>query len=404
MERPRTARGPIFGVAAVGAAVGLSLFGDMAMYVVLPVHFSDLGLTALQVGILLSANRWIRMVTNRVAERMLRRHGSSILFPAALLTGSLCTAAYSAAAAAAVPTFATLLLLRMVWGVCWSFIRHTGAMTTVRMAGPARAGRLMGVYLALVQAGFVAGTFVAGLLFDGSTYRTTFLLAAAMSLAAVPAGVLTGRRYPVATVRGASPREPLRRGTLTLAARGFIVSLVGAGLVMSTLGYVLKSLFGESIPVGSLVIGVATVNGILLAAQHLINSIGSPLFGMLIDRHGVSRVQCLGFAVAGLSLLAPATFPSTSLLVPLVVIFFVGAALARLALESQAAVAGHKTYSRLVTATDLGSAVGPILGWVGIEIARSGLVFRVGGGLFLAGAVMAAVTHLLSREVPSDPE
>ena len=207
----------IFGVVAVGSAVALSLFGDMAMYVILPVQYVELGLSAIQVGVLLSANRWVRLVTNQVAERMLRRYSGKVLFPAALLIGSILAAAYSTA-----PAFVILLVLRMVWGLCWSFIRHTGVMTTIGIAGSERAGRLMGIYVGLLQAGFVAGTFVAGLLFDGTGFRTTFLLAAAMSLAAVPTAVLSSRRSQV-SMRG--PRIGYGQsniGMLSLAIRGFL--------------------------------------------------------------------------------------------------------------------------------------------------------------------------------------
>ena len=384
----------IFGVVAVGSAVALSLFGDMAMYVILPVQYAELGLSAIQVGVLLSANRWVRLVTNQVAERMLRRYSGKVLFPAALLIGSILAAAYSTA-----PAFVVLLVLRMVWGLCWSFIRHTGVMTTIGIAGSERAGRLMGIYVGLLQAGFVAGTFVAGLLFDGTGFRTTFLLAAAMSLAAVPTAVLSSRRSQV-SMRG--PRigyGQSNTGMLSLAIRGFIVSLVGSGLIMSTLGFLLRNHFGDAVSVGAAVIGVTTVNGILLAAQHLINGIGSPLFGILIDRHGLLRAQYVGFAASGAALLALAVFQSTSLLVPLVIVFFVSAAVSRLAVESQAAVAGPRAYSRLATATDLGAAIGPVLGWVGIELAQSGLVFWVGGGFFLAGAVLAFFTRRVAPSV-----
>jgi len=44
-----------------------------------------------------------------------------------------------------------------------------------------------------------------------------------------------------------------------------------------------------------------------------------------------------------------------------------------------------------VVSIDLGSATGPLLGWIGIEIAQSHLVFWVGGGLLLLGALLAAV-------------
>ena len=388
----------IRGVLAVGSAVALSLFGDMGMYVILPVHYVELGLTALQVGVLLSANRWVRLVTNHLAERLLRRLSSRILFPAALLTGSLITGAYSIAELSAVPTFATLLVLRLVWGLCWSFIRHTGVMTTMGIAGPSRVGRLMGVYAGLVQAGFVAGTFAAGVLFDGVGFSRTFLLAAVMSLAAVPVAVAGGRRSSVTLKDGLQDGAiPPDRASLLLSIRGFIVSLVGAGLIMSTLGYMLRNRYGETVPVGSLVLGVTTVNGALLAAQYLVNSAGSPFLGIAIDRHGIRRAQVLGFAASGAALFALGVLGSGALFVPLVVVFFISAAISRLAVESQAALAGQRAYSGLASATDLGSAVGPVLGWIGIELSRSGITFWAGGGLFAVGAALALLTPRARR-------
>ncbi|MCK4515026.1 MAG: MFS transporter, partial [Spirochaetaceae bacterium] len=311
----------LFGVVAVGAAVALSLFGDMTMYVVLPVHFTELGLSAMQVGILLSANRWVRLLTNHVAERMLRRYTARLLFPLALLVGSLLCAAYSSR-----QEFVVLLLLRVLWGVCWSFIRHTGVMTTIGVAGPERAGRLMGIYFGLMQVGFVAGTSLGGLFFDLQGFGRTFLIMSAISLAALPMGIAS-IRLTGATRRtvGSGQARPGKR-TLLLEIRGFIVSLVGTGLIMSTLGFLLRARFGDAVPIGPMVVGVATVTGILLAGQHLINGVGSPIFGIIIDRHGLSRTQYVAFAGAGVSLLVSGLLKTTPLLVPLVVIFFICAA------------------------------------------------------------------------------
>lgn len=377
---------PIGAVIAVGLAVALSLFGDQAMYVILPVRYTELGLSAVQVGILLSVNRWIRLLTNQIAERLLRGRAARPLFAAALLTGSLLTAGYAFA-----PSFLLLLFLRMAWGACWSIIRHTGVMVTIGIAGTGREGRLMGVYIGLVQVGFVAGNGLAGLFFDAAGFQTTFLLAAALSLAAVPMALVGRKRSQRSHSRPASTWRSPRGGMFSLTVRGFIVSLVGAGLIMSTLGYLLKAQFGESVPIGPVVLGIATVNGLLLAAQHVINGVGSPLFGGVIDKRGLLPAQYVGFGVAGISLLAAGLLHGSTLLVPLVLVFFVMSAVSRLAAEAQAAAAGPKAYASFATATDLGSAAGPMLGWIGIEVAQSGLVFWAGGGLFLAGAVVALI-------------
>ena len=374
-------------IVTVALAVAFSLFGDMAIYVVLPVHYAQLGLSALQVGILLSANRWVRLITNHFAERLLRKHGPAVLFPASLLAGSLIAAAYATA-----PSFVVLLILRIIWGLCWSFIRLTGVMTTIGIAGTQHAARSMGVYTGILQVGFVAGTFGAGLLFDTMGFQTMFLLTAAMSLAAIPPAVLSNRssQSHLEALQASGFRRD--RGTLLLEARGFIVSLVGRGLIMSTLGFHLRSRYGDNVTIGSLEIGITTINGALLAAQYIINAVGSPLFGITIDRQGLGRMQIVAFGVAGTSLLLASQLQSSSLLIPLVIVFFMGASASRLAVESQAAIAGSRSYSGLATATDLGSALGPVLGWLGIDMGQSSPVFWVGGGLFIVGAIFTAIS------------
>ena len=103
-------------VVFAGTAVAFSLFGDMAMYTILPTQFETLGLLPIQVGLLLSVNRWIRLVTNRAAERLLSRFNRSILFGAALGIGALLAAVYAAA-----PPFMLLLLARLLWGSAGRF-------------------------------------------------------------------------------------------------------------------------------------------------------------------------------------------------------------------------------------------------------------------------------------------
>ena len=47
-------------VALVALATAFSLLGDQMLYSVLPTYYDSLGLTYIQVGVILSANRWIR--------------------------------------------------------------------------------------------------------------------------------------------------------------------------------------------------------------------------------------------------------------------------------------------------------------------------------------------------------
>ena len=108
-------------VAFIGSATAFSLLGDQVLYAVLPVYYESLHLTPIQVGILLSANRWIRLLTNELAHRVSSPRRERPLFLGAFLLGVITTLAY-----ALTTYFWLLLAARLAWGLAWSFIRHIG--------------------------------------------------------------------------------------------------------------------------------------------------------------------------------------------------------------------------------------------------------------------------------------
>src|SRR5262245_66169804 len=83
-------------VIAISAATAFSLLGDQMLYAVLPAYYAKLGLTGIQVGILLSANRWIRLLTNHVAHVVSPHAPPRVTLAVAFGVGSLTTFAYAA--------------------------------------------------------------------------------------------------------------------------------------------------------------------------------------------------------------------------------------------------------------------------------------------------------------------
>ena len=83
-------------VVAISAATAFSLLGDQMLYAVLPAYYDQLGLTAIEVGILLSANRWIRLVTNQMAHAASPRLSPRVLLTGAFTLGAITTFGYAA--------------------------------------------------------------------------------------------------------------------------------------------------------------------------------------------------------------------------------------------------------------------------------------------------------------------
>ena len=81
-------------IIAIAAATALSLLGDATLYTVLPSHFGNIGLVPLQVGILLSVHRWVRLISNRLAERCYRVYPVILCLAPAYFFASLATLSY----------------------------------------------------------------------------------------------------------------------------------------------------------------------------------------------------------------------------------------------------------------------------------------------------------------------
>ncbi|TVQ40473.1 MAG: MFS transporter [Spirochaetaceae bacterium] len=373
-------------VVLLGCAVAFSLLGDMTIYVILPVHHVALGFSPIQVGILLSANRWVRLVTNHVARHVLERRRASHVLALALCAGACSTLVYAAA-----PPFWLFLAARMVWGLCWSFIRHIGVMTSISVGRQQHAAAVLGLYTGVVQLGFIAGTLAGAVLFDAFNYSFTFLLVALVSLVGVAFDYAGFRLVPRAvSLFSANPDRTTHGTDRWMLLRSFIATCVSTGLIISTLGFALRSRFGESVTIGPFLIGITTLNGILIAAHYSVNSAGSPPVGVVIDRIGRRTAEIIGFSSGCAALIAVAAFGGFALLLPAVALFFVATVACKLSLFSQAGVAGSGHFAQLATAADLGAAAGPLIGWLAIErVGSAEAVFVIGAALYGIAALTA---------------
>jgi predicted MFS family arabinose efflux permease len=377
-------------VILISVATAFSLLGDMVLYAVLPVPFyhQKLGLEPYHIGLLLSVNRWIRMVTNHLAERLTQRFNTTYLVAAALTLGSALALVY-----ATVTLFPILLLARACWGLCWSFIRQIGMVTVVDSVSDGRFARSMGYYNGISRAGGAFGLFVGALLCDHIGFSATLIAFGLLSLVAVLPGVMSQRSLDHYRLTPSSSRatKPIGAGAALLAC-GFIVRCVSS-IIMTTLGMALAERVGTSITIGGVILGVATLNGILLAGRWITDSVGAPFLGALTDRLGYWR-SAFAFFVIGTCVLLPGAYvASTLLLICLVLIFFVCATTLALTLAAEAGRKGSRAIASYVTSADIGSAAGPLLGWTVLEfLPEASVMFIIGAALFsLAGCVSLLV-------------
>ncbi|MEM6701695.1 MAG: MFS transporter [Acidobacteriota bacterium] len=358
----------------IAAATAFSLLGDQALYAVLPVLFDELGLAAVEVGVLLSANRWIRLLTNELAHRVARRAASRSLFAVALLLGSATTVTYVWTS-----SFAILLAARLAWGLAWSFIRHLGVGAVMSGVPASDAGQTMGVFNGISRAGSVAGLFGGAVLVDLIGFHRALLVLAAVSLLAIPLAVV-----------GYRDREPsageLKHAALpwTLVLMGASLGAVGPGFVMSTLGAALELRLESSFAAAT------SLTGLLLATRYLFDSVAAPLLGGSFDRWGFARCVGLYFGLGGSMLLVASRVPDALHFASCVLGFFVCVTALQAGLAARASRLGSGAYARYVTASDLGSAAGPLVGWAIVgATSRPSVVIGLGGALFILTSAVA---------------
>ena len=361
-------------------ATALSLLGDQALYALLPLYFQEIGLLPIQVGILLSANRWVRLLTNQLAERLVDRFPVNLMLVLSLALGALLSLAY-----AYISSFLVLLVARCLWGLCWSFIRHISVMGVASSTEPQNLGQMMGFYNGISRIGSVLGIVLGGILFDLIGFSTTLALFCLFSLFAVPFAMRSGIQTSSIITDPQQNNQSSTRYSALLCC-GFCIGSVGPGLIMSTLGFILLSRYGTEVALMGFVVGIATLNGLLLGCRWVLDTLGAPIYGALIDRTGIHIGAPLCFLVGLIvMLLLNLSENLAGLALGMIVFFMCGTALSTV-VSAEASRLGAKVFARYATAGDLGAAFGPVIGWGAYElIGTPNFVFVLGAGLYAIG-------------------
>jgi MFS family permease len=373
--------------------------GDVTLYTVLPTHTAEAGILLASVGILLSANRFIRLGANGAAGWLCDRWPRRRLFVLSLLVGALSTAI-----CALTQGFWPLLLGRLLWGVAWSGIWVAGNAIVFDIAALENRGRLVGSYHVSFFLGGGVGSILGGLLTDWLGYHWTMAIAAGLALAGVLIAWLflpeTGhfRQHlyrPVATSAPATNPHLWQIPQLASATALLGVNrVVIAGLLASTFGIFLLERFGDSLSVMGHSIGVATLTGLGLGLSTFLGIVFTPLFGGLSDRAGNRwRVAVGGLlsGVAGFGLLAWGLPAAVLLGLPLTAVASSsnqGLSTALVGDLSSEAQRG-RFLGILFTVGDLGSAIGPLLAYALLPLWGIAGVYWLSAGLFILILLLA---------------
>lgn len=263
--------------------LGLCLPSDVLLYLLLPMYASDFGVTLVEAGVLLAANRLVRIIGYGWVVRFYARHGDRAACSLAAFAAAVC-----ALGNATLGGFAALLVLRLVWGLCFAtFNLSTQTLATAeaqgaaRRAGRSRATLAIGPMLALPLGALMAQAYGP---------RAVFYVLCISALCGLwRARALPCGGHDIAARSGRRLRLPD-----SIATWSFIEGVTLDGLFIFGLSLYAQVHMGES--------GVL-VAGVLMAVRYLSEMLFSPFGGRLADRFGALRMLVVLSLATSLALL-----------------------------------------------------------------------------------------------------
>jgi MFS family permease len=390
----------------VGIGTSLSLLGDASLYAVLPTHTATAGVSVASVGILLSANRFIRLILNGPGGVVYDRCRRRPLFLAALFVGACSTALYGQTTG-----FWPLLLGRLLWGLAWVGIWVGGNKIVLDVAGPRDRGRWIGIYNLFFFLGSASGSLLGGLLTDRLGYHQAMNVSAGLTflgwlVALVVLPETRGLRLAAVEPRVAQPSVDGLAPIQDAFARQELVSAIAlyglhrlamAGVLSSTFALFLRQQLGDPVGVAGQSIGVTTLTGLGLSVSTVISALSAPTIGGLSDRWGNRWRVAAGAllpGVIGFSLLAVG-LPLT-ILVGLPLAAITGGSNQGLATALVGDLAAFDQQGRrlglLFTVGDLASAVGPPLAYTLLPFVGISSLYLLITALFLTMSLLLFAT------------
>ena len=377
-------------VVVVALITAACLMGDSMLYIVLPTHLREAGLDSLwEVGILLSINRFIRLPLTPLIGWAYARIGIRTgVFIAVTLTGLL-TVGYGC-----VNSFAGWLFLRWVWGFSWTCLRMGAYLMILECADEACRGVVFGRYNGLFRLGSLVGMLAGGVIADTWGLPAAAFGFGAVALISVPFTV----RYVPAICVAPKESEPVWQRLQGISdpvvyralITGMIIALAFQGVVASSLSHLVRMNWGASLYIGGVWVGAASLAGLLQALRWSWEPWLAPWFGRFSDGkmdRGKALAVILLFAAVLLGLM-PFRMPLWLWLAAVAGMQITATALTTIGDAAVADAAVNQSRTTVMTlyvmATDIGAALGPLIGYFMAELWGVGSMYWGAAGLLAA--------------------
>ena len=326
--------------------LSFSLLGDALLYVVLPVHADDFGVSMIVIGFLLAVNRVIRIFAYGFIANLAERIGAKRLCLIAAATASLSTFGYGL-----FDGVIALTLSRMLWGL--SFAALLLVTLTFATVNSEKTGARIGISRSVEQVGPLLALTVGAWLTAIVGPRDVFIyLGIATSFAAFLALMLNDKAQPVRL------KKPIIRNVVFTRpdTLDLLIFWMGAGIDGIFL-VTISLMWAQYLSVQMAIL----IGGSILASRRICEIVIAPMAGNIADKIGIRipLLASLSLAIVGFSLVG----------FGLLILGSIALVLTRAALGTLFPAAVAKIYSKNKVAAlarnqtwrDIGAAIGPLI-------------------------------------------
>jgi MFS transporter, DHA1 family, multidrug resistance protein len=367
----------ISAVAFASTVLAFASLGDAFLYAFLPVNNSLVGVPVVWIGVLLSINRFVRIISNGFMVHVFARYGLRIVMIGAVVLAILSTGGY----AIATGVFAWLIF-RICWGLAFSAMRIGGLGYALQSS---RQGIALGISRSLQEAGPMLALFFAPFLLKVFNPQQTFIALAIFSSPGIYFALKLPRIQDTTQALGTKRLLPFPSvfNSITLVS-----AILIDGILMVVLG-ILFMRYNSDVSLTA----ATTLAAIYLGYRRLCLVVLSPAGGWLADKFGLEKIftVSLVLVIAGLFVLVSGNIAVGAVMV--FTFYSVNAAISPGTVSknhphSLAAVAGNATWR------DIGAALGTLVGGLLITSPHLSTILLI----FIFGLMILLLVHLRTAE------
>ncbi|MDP9195611.1 MAG: MFS transporter [Pseudomonadota bacterium] len=351
--------------------------GDVLLYVALPLYATVFGVTLVWVGILLAANRLVRIVGYSFIARLGHRVGLRYLSLASGVAAAVSTLAYGYGSGEYV-----LLIARLVWGM--SFAALNLSVLAYATKASKKLGMRVGLGRMLAGIGPTLSLSFGAWLITQIGPRDVFILWGFLTWATIPLAWF----LPDLENAEEQPRKIFLPRPDHIDLWGFVMGLVVDGIFVLTLMIILK----DNLSLESAVLS----GGLILALRRAVEMILGLFGGNIGDRFGAAPTAFLFTVTTGIGL----AMIAWGWLIPGAIIVVLSRGLSiplgpvlvaqRYPNQKFVKLAAYSTW------TDVGAAVGPLVAGLLVQSVSTNILYAVLAASILATLILIILSKTIS--------